>query len=113
MEELYPIAVEVINSDRQGLQGQVKVNLLRVLRVGIEIKVVYQIIDDICFGLWNLFFILPHNLICVTSTLLYFCSELTAFFPVVILEILAIVFDLIDLLLYFVVVVKLKMDVAH
>ena len=41
LEELYPVAVEVINSNGQSLQGQAKINLIVVLSVGIEDKFDY------------------------------------------------------------------------
>ena len=63
LEELYSVAVEVIDSNGQGLQGQVKIYLIAVLSVSIKDKVDYQIIDDFSFFFWNLVFIFLDKLI--------------------------------------------------
>ena len=114
MEELYPIAVEIIDSNGQGLQGQAKIYLITVLSVGIEDKVCYQIFDDFRLSFWNLIFILLHNLIWVTLDIRpNVLFELSVFRPIVAFEICTIVLDLISLLRHVIEHVKLQVCVPH
>ena len=87
MEELYPIAVEVIDSNGQGLQSQVKVYLFAVLGVRLKHKFFDQFFDDFCLGFWNLIFILLHHLIWIQIRLHFdLAVELFMFLPIEHLE---------------------------
>ena len=95
LEELYSIAVEVIDSNGKCFQGQVKIYLLDVLSVSQEDKVEYCLCYYICLGLRYFFFILLYHLIWITHKLLFYLSfELLVSNPILLLELIAIIFDL-------------------